>query len=413
MLEPYNAQTAAGAREAVAEDWMTSSIVVPPLPLNSPMIIKDMWVNVHVEARHQHEHFTISHHTANGRLVFDRLCIGKIIDSSTRLAGHSIPFTSPLKEGVTEPIIPKKPRWHSCISPSFLGCCLSDPCGTGCPTEDLAPGYLSKIADVANKYDPQPPLPSDYSPSSGPSPSPSSSNSSSGGGAVSNNSHNSSNTSAVIGAAVGASLGVALLSLIGWLIYKRWRTRRDESATNAQASTTASTWTSPTQGASAGHHGDSPSQHGTSTRSEEGNGPKGNESGQRFEKSELDAVEASANRFEPSPAYPLSMKFEPYRVSHDGMGRPLTGVRPGTGVGGGTGGGFGIGTGVGAGAGNGVGAGVGTRPIEMHELDAQMAPRNASSTVPSMPSMQSNRMTGVSGVSEMSANMPPPLRLPR
>ncbi|KAL9052994.1 MAG: hypothetical protein Q9162_005050 [Coniocarpon cinnabarinum] len=324
MLEPYNAQTAAGAREAVAEDWMTSSIVVPPLPLNSPMIIKDMW-------------------------------------------------------------------WHSCISPSFLGCCLSDPCGTGCPTEDLAPGYLSKIADVANKYDPQPPLPSDYSPSSGPSPSHSSSNSSSGGGAVSNNSHNSSNTSVVIGAAVGASLGVALLSLIGWLIYKRWRTRRDESATNAQASTTASTWTSPTQGASAGHHGDSPSQHGTSTRSEEGNGPKGNESGQRFEKSELDAVEASANRFEPSPAYPLSMKFEPYRVSHDGMGRPLTGVRPGTGVGGGTGGG----------------------PIEMHELDAQMAPRNASSTVPSMPSMQSNRMTGVSGVSEMSADMPPPLRLPR
>ena len=42
----------------------------------------------------------------------------------------------------------------------FMGCCESDPCSStsGCPADSLAAMFLSKNADEANRFDPQPPL---------------------------------------------------------------------------------------------------------------------------------------------------------------------------------------------------------------------------------------------------------------
>ena len=35
--------------------------------------------------------------------------------------------------------------WYTCevTNPPFMGCCLSDPCDFGCPSDDLKPGFLS------------------------------------------------------------------------------------------------------------------------------------------------------------------------------------------------------------------------------------------------------------------------------
>lgn len=49
---------------------------------------------------------------------------------------------------------PQGSSWYSCAftDPPFLGCCKSDPCGTGCPVGDLTAGFLSSNPAAAAQY---------------------------------------------------------------------------------------------------------------------------------------------------------------------------------------------------------------------------------------------------------------------
>ncbi|ROT38237.1 hypothetical protein SODALDRAFT_324637 [Sodiomyces alkalinus F11] len=114
--------------------------------------------------------------------------------------------------------------WWTCRTndPPFLGCCASDPCGEGCPSDHLVQAVLSEDEDSRLPFVPEEATTSSptSSPTASPSPSDEPSDPSGSSGLP---------TGAIVGIAIGGALALLLLAFVAWKSYRKARKDNDQS----------------------------------------------------------------------------------------------------------------------------------------------------------------------------------------
>lgn len=127
--------------------------------------------------------------------------------------------------------------WYTCTgtNPPFMGCCKSNPCSRGCPTADLAAGWLGNNVGIACQFYAQ----GCSSPSSTGTASTSSNTSSSASSATTPQATDSgrSSTGPIVGGAFGGVAAIVIVAILLFYCYRRRKSRKVEyGGVDAQSS---------------------------------------------------------------------------------------------------------------------------------------------------------------------------------